>query len=98
VKAAFLLLAAVSAIAAAERVGDIEFYGYKGFNIAKVRAALPVKEGDAFLREDAGIDSPGGGQIDRERAYRGRCRMLRRKRTPVDFHWPAWRIVPALRL
>jgi hypothetical protein len=35
VKAAFLLLAAVSAIAAAERVGDIEFYSYKGFDIAK---------------------------------------------------------------
>ncbi len=34
--------------AAGERVGDIEFFGYKGLDIDAVRKALPVHEGDEF--------------------------------------------------
>jgi hypothetical protein len=30
------------------RVGEIEFFGYLGIDLEKVRAALPVHEGDAF--------------------------------------------------
>ena len=33
---------------ASGRIGDIEFFGYKGIDIAKVRKALPVHEGDAY--------------------------------------------------
>lgn len=28
------------------RIGEIEFYGYAGLDLARVRAALPVREGD----------------------------------------------------
>jgi hypothetical protein len=32
----------------ADGIGDIEFFGYKGINVAKVRAALPVHQGDEY--------------------------------------------------
>ena len=32
----------------AKQIGQIEFYGYGGLNLDKVRAALPLHEGDAF--------------------------------------------------
>jgi hypothetical protein len=35
---------------AADRIGDIEFFGYKGIDLAKVRAALPIHTGDIFSR------------------------------------------------
>ena len=35
---------------AADRIGDIEFFGYKGIDVAKVRAALPIHTGDNFSR------------------------------------------------
>jgi hypothetical protein len=31
---------------ARDRIGDIEFFGYKGIDIAKIRRAMPVHEGD----------------------------------------------------
>jgi len=42
-----VLLGAVQAIAS-DRIGDIEFFGYKGLDIAKIREALPVHKGDEF--------------------------------------------------
>jgi len=36
---------------AAGRVGDIEFFGYKGLDLEKVRETLPVRKGDAFTDE-----------------------------------------------
>src|SRR5436853_417786 len=30
------------------RVGAIEFYGYKGIDVAPIRAALPIKDGATF--------------------------------------------------
>jgi len=33
---------------AGERAGDIEFFGYKGIDVAKVRRALPVHEGGEY--------------------------------------------------
>ncbi|MGH9629399.1 MAG: hypothetical protein ACRD7E_13850, partial [Bryobacteraceae bacterium] len=43
----WLLLAAAPA-PASDRIGDIEFFGYKGFDIAKIRKVLPVTEGDEY--------------------------------------------------
>ena len=33
---------------AIDHVGNIEFFGYKGFDISKVRGTLPVHEGDEY--------------------------------------------------
>lgn len=35
-------------IFARDHIGDIEFFGYKGFNVAVIRNALPVHAGDVF--------------------------------------------------
>jgi hypothetical protein len=45
-----LLLFLVCAIAArsADRIGYIEFFGYKGLDLAAIRKAMPVHEGDAY--------------------------------------------------
>jgi hypothetical protein len=45
-----LLFAALGAAprAAADRIGDIEFFGYKGIDLAKIRSALPVREGREY--------------------------------------------------
>lgn len=32
-------------------MGDIEFFGYQGFDVAKIRAALTVREGGEYARE-----------------------------------------------
>ncbi|MBV8817968.1 MAG: hypothetical protein JO022_06400, partial [Acidobacteriaceae bacterium] len=32
----------------ADVIGDIEFFGYQGINVASIRAALRVHEGDAY--------------------------------------------------
>src|SRR5689334_18060996 len=34
-------------------IGEIEFFGYTGIDIDKLRAALPIHEGDAFSMEAA---------------------------------------------
>ena len=41
------LLGTLPAIAS-DRVGDIEFFGYKGFDVAKIRELLPIHEGDEY--------------------------------------------------
>ncbi len=43
------LIATQSATAAA--IGDIEFFGYKGFDIATTRKALPLHEGDVYSQK-----------------------------------------------
>jgi len=45
-----LLFIGVALLAAQDRrpFGEIEFFGYKGFNLAAIRAALPVHQGDSF--------------------------------------------------
>lgn len=48
----FLLAATPSAVAG-DRLGDIEFFGYQGFDVAKIRAALPVHEGGEFSQQTA---------------------------------------------
>ncbi len=35
-----------------KRIGEIEFYGYAGLDVEKVRAAMPVREGDPFTTSD----------------------------------------------
>lgn len=35
-----------------KRIGEIEFYGYAGLDVDKVRAAMPVHEGDPFTTSD----------------------------------------------
>lgn len=42
-----VVLGAAPAIAR-DRIGDIEFFGYKGVDIAKIRRAMPVHEGDEY--------------------------------------------------
>jgi hypothetical protein len=41
-----LLLLAASTLFARDRIGEIEFFGYKGIDVESVRKALPVKVGD----------------------------------------------------
>lgn len=43
---AWLLLCAPAG--ASDHVGDIEFFGYEGLDIARIREALPVREGDPY--------------------------------------------------
>jgi hypothetical protein len=48
-----LLLAAVTFGQENQRpIGEIDFYGYAGFDLEKVRAALPLREGDDFKDSD----------------------------------------------
>src|SRR2546422_6969406 len=35
-----------------KRIGAIEFYGYAGLDLDKVRATIPVHEGDSFTTSD----------------------------------------------
>jgi hypothetical protein len=35
------------------RIGEIEFYGYSGLDLDRIRTALPVREGDALSSESA---------------------------------------------
>lgn len=46
------------------RIGEIDFYGYAGFDLEKVRAALPLHEGDDFRDSDSAFFET----IDRIRA------------------------------
>jgi len=48
-----VLAAAASAQPAAEQIGTIDFYGYGGLELAKLRALLPFREGDPFPSEEA---------------------------------------------
>lgn len=43
-----LALLAIEPAIASTRIGDIEFFGYKGLDIAKIHNALPVHEGDEY--------------------------------------------------
>jgi hypothetical protein len=45
---AVLLLVVTGCALANERIGDIEFFGYKGLDVAAVRIALPVHDADAY--------------------------------------------------
>jgi hypothetical protein len=49
-----ILLLAVVALAQENhrRIGQIDFYGYAGLDLEKVRAALPLREGDDFRDSD----------------------------------------------
>jgi hypothetical protein len=44
----WILLAMTGLLAASEHIGDIEFYGYKGIDVAALRKTLPVHEGDPY--------------------------------------------------
>ena len=33
------------------RIGEIDFYGYAGLDLEKIRAALPVSEGDELAND-----------------------------------------------
>jgi hypothetical protein len=48
------LLCAAPAIAS-DRIGDIEFFGYKGLDVAKIREVLPVHEGDELSGQTASL-------------------------------------------
>lgn len=64
----FLLFLALSLIVVAvaqdkqKRIGEIDFYGYAGLDLDKIRVALPLHEGDAFSDEspDALFDAISG--------------------------------------
>ena len=43
-----LALVGVDAAIANDRVGDIEFFGYKGLDLARVRKSIPVHEGEQY--------------------------------------------------
>jgi hypothetical protein len=43
-----LILLGVAPVIARDRIGDIEFFGYKGLDIANIRRTLPVHEGDEY--------------------------------------------------
>lgn len=49
-----LLLFAVAAHSK-DRIGIIDFFGYKGFDVAQVRAAIPYKVGDPFVVSPANL-------------------------------------------
>lgn len=38
-----------------KRVGEIDFYGYSGLDLEKIRAALPLREGDIYPGPDDAI-------------------------------------------
>lgn len=40
---------------ASKRIGEIEFFGYAGIDLIKVRASLPVREGDPFDASDVKV-------------------------------------------
>jgi hypothetical protein len=44
-----VVLLGFSPVHAANKLGEIDFFGYKGLDLKKVRNALPVKEGDEYL-------------------------------------------------
>ncbi len=43
-----LLACSICAQEQSKRIGEIEFFGYAGVDLGKVRSALPIREGDAF--------------------------------------------------
>jgi hypothetical protein len=46
---------ALGEAAPSDTIGVIDFFGYQGLDVAKVRAALPVREGDPFTRHTKGL-------------------------------------------
>jgi len=68
-----MLLSAVVALAQENhrRIGEIDFYGYAGLDLDKVRSALPFREGDNFTDSDnAFFDA-----VDRIETKRAFCWM-----------------------
>src|SRR5918996_395707 len=54
----FLVLLFASIISAQDtdkRIGSIEFFGYSGFDLNKIRASLPIREGDSFEATDVKV-------------------------------------------
>ncbi len=49
------MLLGAAPLLASGRIGDIEFFGYKGIDIAKVREILPVREGDKYSDRVRGL-------------------------------------------
>lgn len=49
------LISAAFAQSGQLRIGEIEFFGYDGFDLGKVRAVLPVHEGDAITESDEAV-------------------------------------------
>ncbi len=45
-----MVLLGVEPAIANNRIGDIEFFGYKGLDVEKIRKALPVREGHEYSR------------------------------------------------
>jgi len=43
-----LVLLGVMRAIASERIGDIEFFGHKGLDVERIRASLPVHEGEEY--------------------------------------------------
>src|SRR5438045_3431148 len=41
-------LSSAHPLIARDRIGDIEFFGCKGLDVAKIRSAMPVHEGDEY--------------------------------------------------
>ncbi len=53
--AALLIILSVGLVFAQEKsliVGEIEFFGYAGLNLERIKAALPLREGDALAIQD----------------------------------------------
>ena len=42
------LTSGAALVCASDRIGDIEFFGYKGLDVARIRTALPVHDGDEY--------------------------------------------------
>jgi hypothetical protein len=53
-------------------IGEIEFFGDKGIDVERVRAALPFHEGDLFPPSTAAADDPGAAIVERVRSAIGR--------------------------
>ncbi len=49
--AAAMLIILIATQSAKGAIGDIEFFGYKGVDVSRIRKALPVREGDAYSDE-----------------------------------------------
>jgi len=43
-----LVILGVAPAVAKDRIGDIEFFGYKGIDVTEIRRTLPVHEGDEY--------------------------------------------------
>ena len=72
-----LLIAFAAPAIAKDRIGIIDFFGYKGLDIAKVREALPVREGSVLSDQTKDLGSPSGSWRDWQAADRREYGLLR---------------------